>query len=1033
MFSDLVESTPLGERLDPEDLSRVIGAYQDACATVIERFDGHIARYEGDGILVYFGYPHAHEDDAERALRAGLEMLSAMGDVNARLEGEYGVRLALRMGVHTGFVVVGQVGAGIQRETLALGHTMNLAARLQRIAQPDSIVLSDQTLRLVRGAFVTQDLGPQSLKGIAGPIRAHRLVGPTGFANRLDPNGITGFPLVGRERELALLLECWAHARERLGHVVLLEGEPGIGKSRLVRELRARLAGERHIWLECRGSPYHQSSAFHPIVELLRQVLGFAPDEPATDHARLARKLAAEDLPPDAVPSLSELLSPPHRDEEAPPALGREAQRRKTLQTLSAWLIAKAEHRPTVLVLEDLHWIDPSTLELLEVLVDQVANLPLLLLTTFRPGPVTPWTERPAVTRLTLTPLTREESAAMVHSVAEDASLPATLVDQVVEKTDGVPLFVEELTKHVLESGALGGDRDEYTSSADELAVPSTLQDSLMARLDRLGTAKETAQLAAVLGREFSLELLEAVSPLKPEPLSQALAQLTRAELSYQRGVSPRVTYAFKHALIQDTAYQSLLRSSRRQYHARVAEILESRFAEQVPAQLEMLAHHHEEAGHLREAIAYCQKAGELAARRSANLEAIRHLGRAIELTRALAAGPDRDHLEALLQVALGVPLLASRGYADSEVERSYRRAGELCAGGGDLALEFRALWGLFQHHNSRAQLTTAREVAERLLELGQRADDRRLVLLAHAASGVAYFWSGQPVLAVHDSEEVLARYDPVSDVSLAFLYGQDPAVAARAYGGCALAQLGRTDLGRRWMGDALALARRHRNPFDVAFATAFAGIFHAILGQRDLTRKRAEEGMAVSSEHGFPLWLGVTRLLRSWAVSDRPDEPHAIEGIRIGMTEQVKTGNQAGAPVGMALLADAYLAANKLKQARGAIEAGLGLSEQTGTRTWDAELHRLRGELFLHDDPPARTDAEHAFQRAVEIARDQQMRTFEMRSTLRLARLALARGACQEVGAMLAPLCQSFPNADTPDLVEAKRLLESLSSPARV
>jgi class 3 adenylate cyclase/predicted ATPase len=1033
MFCDLVGSTSLGELLDPEDLTSIIRAYQERCATVIERFDGKIARYEGDGLLVYFSYPQAHEDDAERAIRAALDILHAFDKPDSELVPEHGVRLSLRIGIHSGPVVVGEAGSGLQREMMALGHTMNLAARLQGIAEPDTVIVSDQTLRLVRGLFITEDLGTRSLKGIRRPVRAHRILRPSGVSHRLDSAGPAGLvPLVGRENDLSLLLDRWARTCEGHGQVVLLSGEPGIGKSRLVRELRARLPSA-HAWLECRASPYHQSSALYPVIGLLREILELGPDETLDDlRAKLGRELGQVGISSESVPLLMELLSLPLAGDRTPLGLSPELQRRRTLDTLVTWLTGRAARQSTVLVLEDLHWIDPSTLELLGMMIEQVPTTSLLLLPTFRPTFEPPWENRSYVTQLTLAPLTRPEVAVMAQAMAEGKALPPTVVDQLQEKTDGVPLFVEELTKSVLESGVLAerDDRYERRDPSLELAVPATLQDSLMARLDRLGAAKETAQLAAVLGREFTFELLEAVSTSERAALGEALGHLTGAELLYQRGIVPQATYAFKHALIQDTAYHSLLRSVRQRYHGRVAEILETRFPELAKTQLEVLARHHQEAGNVREAIGYRQLAGEEATRRSANLEAIGHLTRGIDLARTLERGQERDQWEALFRVALGVPLQAVKGYADAEVEDSYRRAHELCSGGSDAQLEFRALWGLFQVYNSRAELATAREIAAQLLDLARRAADRILIMLAHAVSGIAHFWGGQPDLALGDADEVLARYDATSDASLAYLYGQDPSVAAWAWGACCHAQLGRADLGRRWTEASLELARR-RNPFDLAFALVLGAIFHVILGQRELARQCADEGMAVSSEHGFPLWFGASRLLRCWSLVGTPGVGRLTDDMRLGMVEQAKTGNQAGAPLAAGFLAEAYLDSGHPKGALGCIEGGLALSEHTGSHVWDAELLRLRAELFLRGDPPAPADAERDFRRAVETARRQGMRTFELRSTIRLAQLALERGERAEARAMLAPLYDAFTEGfDTPDLGEAKALLERLDQP---
>ena len=1029
MFCDLVDSTPLAERLDPEDLTDIIRAYQERCATVIERFDGLIARYEGDGFLAYFGYPQAHEDDAERAIRAGLGILRVLGELNSKIQSQHDERLSLRIGIHSGPVVVGELGGGLQRETIALGHTLNLAARLQGVAQPDTVVVSDQTLHLVSGWFITEDLGPHSLKGIRGAVRAHRVVRPSGMSHRLDSAGPAGLtPLVGRQAELSFLLDRWALTGERHGQVVLLSGEPGIGKSRLVRELRASLLSA-HAWLECRASPYHKSSALHPIAELLREVLDLDPAEAPDEHRRkLTQELGQAGIAPEVVPLFMELLSLPIPSGQAPLGLSPEVRRRRTLDSLVTWLIARAAHQPTVLVLEDLHWIDPSTLELLGMLIDQVPTTSLLLIPTFRPSFEAPWESRSYVTQMTLAPLSRQGVAVMAQAVAAGRDLPAVVLDQLQEKTDGVPLFVEELTKSVLESGALAAPQERHEQSEPALAVPASLQDSLMARLDRLGTAKETAQLAAVLGREFTFEVLEAVSTLKQAALGEALARLTRAELLHQRGIRAQAIYVFKHALIQETAYHSLLRSVRQQHHGRIAKILETRFPELAETQLEVLARHHQEAGNVREAMVYCQRAGEQATRRWANLEAIDHLTRGIGLARSLPGGPERDHWESLFQLALGVPLQAVKGYADSGVESSYRRAHELCSGGNDAQLEFRALWGLFQVYNSRAELVTAREIADQSLDLAHRSADRTLVMLAHAVSGVAYFWAGKPGLAVGDAEEVLARYDPSSDASLGYLYGQDPGVAAWAYGGCSQAQLGRAGLGKQWVEASVELARR-RNPFDLAFALVLAAIFHVILGQRALARQCAEEGMAVSAEHGFPLWLGASRLLRAWGLVGTPEAERLTQEMRLGMVEQAKTGNQAAAPMAAGFLAEAYIDVGHVKGALGSIDAGLALSEQSGTHVWDAELIRLRAELALRGDPPEPARAASEFQRAVEVARRQGMRTAELRSTVRLARLAAGRGERAEARAMLAAVYDAFTEGfDTPDLVEARALLDELA-----
>ena len=616
MFCDVVGSTALSERLDPEEWRAIVRNYQAACAAVIRRFEGHVAQYLGDGLLVYFGYPQAHEDDAQRAVRAGLEIIRVLQSSSASpalaagrsgrgperaLEGR-APEIQVRIGIHTGLVVVGEIGDGGKRELLALGETPNLAARLQALAEPNTVVISAATHRLITGLFDYRDLGLHSLKGLSAPVQVYQVGGESGVRSRLEAGSAVGLtPLVGREEEVAFLRRRWEQVTAGQGQVVLLGGEPGIGKSRLVRVLTEHLAGEAYVRIEWRCSPYHQNSAFYPVIEQLWRLLHVErADAPEDRLGKLEGMLAQHGFAlPETVPLMAALLSLP-LPERYPP-LTHEPQRLKqrTLETLVTWLGKEARRQPVLLIVEDLHWVDPSTLELLGLLVEQLPEERLFRLLTFRPDFHPPWPMLSHLTQLTLSRLARRQVEEMVESIAGGKGLLAEVVQQVVVKTDGVPLFVEELTKAVLESGVQGGaqaasaSRSPDVAPAPSLAIPTTLHDSLMARLDRLATAKEVAQLGATLGREFGYELIEAVSPVDAASLQQALAKLVDAELLYQRGQPPQARYVFKHALIQDAAYQSLLRSTRQRYHQQIARAMEERLPETIETQPELLAHHY--------------------------------------------------------------------------------------------------------------------------------------------------------------------------------------------------------------------------------------------------------------------------------------------------------------------------------------------------------------------------------------------------------------------------------------------------------
>src|SRR5712691_6462084 len=703
LFCDLVGSTALSRQLDPEDYRAAVRAYQAACAAVIGRFDGHIAQYLGDGLLVYFGYPLAHEDDAQRAVRAGLGMVEAMGALTTRLEQQHGVRLAVRSGIHTGPVVVGEMGEGSRREQLALGETPNVAARLESLAAPNTVVISAALHQLVQGYFVCDDLGAPALKGVDTPFQVYRVVGESGVQSRLDvpsPRGLT--PLVGREAEVTLLLDRWAQVTDGLGQVVLLSGEAGIGKSRLVQVLKDHLVGEPHTRLECRCSPYHINSALYPVIDLWQRVLQFETAEaPADKLHKLEQMLAQYRLPlAETMPLFAALLSLP--DDRYPPlALTPQQQKQKTLEALLALLVAYAAQEPLLLIVEDLHWVDPSTLEFLSLLVDQGPTARMLTLCTFRPQFPPPWPSRAHIAHLTLPRLPRPQVGRMVTAVAGGKALPAAVVQQLVTRSDGVPLFIEELTKLVLEAGLLREHEDHYalTSPLPPLAIPATLQDALMARLDQLASAKVVAQLGATIGREFTYELLRAVAPMDELELWRGLVQLVQAELLYQRGVPPQATYMFKHALIQETAYQSLLKSTRQQYHQRIAQVLAEHFPETAETQPELLAHHYTEAGLPEQAIAYWQRAGQQTRQRSANSESCQHLTTGLEVLATVPETPARHQHELALLTALAQALSVTKGQAAPELEPVLTRAAALCQQVGESPQRFAVLGGLCSFH----------------------------------------------------------------------------------------------------------------------------------------------------------------------------------------------------------------------------------------------------------------------------------------------------------------------------------------------
>ncbi|MEW6296361.1 MAG: adenylate/guanylate cyclase domain-containing protein, partial [Thermodesulfobacteriota bacterium] len=996
MFCDLVDSTALSTQLDPEDLHAVVRGYQRTCAEVIQRYEGYIAQYLGDGVLVYFGYPTAHEDDAQRAVRAGLEIVQALqkwvpsplvgkpvlspstplrnaqdrpveggqslprtryGDEGV-VGAQHAAPLQVRVGIHTGVVVVGEMGRGNKREQLALGDTPNIAARLQGLAEPNTVVVSAVTQRLIAGFFECHDGGLQVLKGVSAPLQAYRVLSESSTQSRLEVEVSTGrlTPLVGRAHEVGLILERWATAQAGEGQIVLLNGEPGIGKSRLVQEVKGRVIQQGAISLELRCSPYSQNSAFSPVLMHLQHVLHWQrKDSPQVRLDKLQQTLVRYRFPQgDTLPLLAALLSLP-RPQGAPPlTLSPQKQKQKTQEALVAWLVEEAERHPVYCVWEDLHWADPSTLDLLGLLLDQVPMARLLVLLTARPEFVPPWSSRTHLTPLSLSRLPRMQAGEMIEKVTGGKPLPVEVHQQIVNKTDGVPLFVEELTKMVLESGLLRETDGQYalTAPLPPLAIPTTLHDSLMARLDRLATVKEVAQVGATLGREFSYELLHAVSPVEEISLQQALTKLVEAEVLYQRGLPPHARYVFKHALIQDAAYQSLLKSRRQQYHQQIAQVLEAQFADLTETRPELLAHHYTEAGLPEQAIPYWQRAGQRAVERSANEEAIGHLTKGLELLKTLPDTPRRAQHELFLQLTLGNALLTTRGYAAPEVAKAYTRARELCQQVGDTPHLFPVLWGSLVVCVIRAELQKAREVADRLLHLAEERQDAALLLEAHYAVGIPLFWLGEFGLARTHLEQALGLYDPPQHRLQAVLYGQEErGVTSLAYAAWALWHLGYADQALARAGEALTLAHELVPPFSQAFALCFAAWLHQSRREGDLTRERAAAVIALATEQGFPDWLAWGTILQGWALTEQGRGEEGIAQMRQGLATYQATGAELARPYFLALLAEAYGKVGQAEEGLGVIAEAMRAMTKNGERQYEAELYRLKGELMLQQE----------------------------------------------------------------------------------
>jgi class 3 adenylate cyclase/predicted ATPase len=1035
MFSDLVGSTALSARMDPEDLREVISAYQKCVAEIVRRFGGFVAKYMGDGVLVYFGYPQAHEDDADRAVRAGLELIAAVAGLKTRSP------LQTRVGIATGLVVVGDlIGSGEAQERGIVGETPNLAARLQGIAEPNMVVIAEGTRKLLGNLFELEDLGARDLKGIAGPVRAWAALRASSVESRFEALHATGLTaLVGREEELELLLRRWARAKTGEGQVVLLSGEAGIGKSRLTAALLERLADEPHTRLRYFCSPQHTDSAFYPIISQMERAAGLAHgDSPQAKLDKLDALLAQTSTSKSKQDAalFAELLSLPNDGRYAPLDLPPQQRRQKTLGALDSQLEALARQSPVLMICEDAHWSDPTSLEAFGRAVDRIRTLRVLLIVTFRPEFEPPWIGRPHVAALTLNRLTQSEIGAVIDGVVGNKLIPANIRQDIIERTDGIPLFVEEMTKAVLEAGneaAAHAMARAIPSSA--LAVPASLHASLMARLDRLGPAKEVAQIGAAIGREFSHALLAAVVSKPRAELTAALDRLMAAGFLFRQGVPPHATYLFKHALVQDAAYGTLLREARRALHARIAEAIESQFPEIAESRPELLARHCTESGLIEKAAGLWGKAGRRSLAQSAYAEGAEQLRHALAQIATLPITPALRREQIKLQVAFINPSYHIAGFAAPETKAAVERARLLIEQAEALGeppedplLLFTVLYSLWGSSYVAFNGDVICELAAQFMTLAERQRATVPLMIGHRLKGMSLLSTGEIAEGRAHLDSALALYAPAEHRPLAMRFGQDVRVAIYVYRSMALWMLGRPEAALKDVGHAVADAREIGQAATLMYALNVALLSLDLCRDYGTESALADELISLASEKGALFWKACGLLHRGGVLAGTGNASEAVQTITSGLAAFRSTGATVNVPITLLNLAKAYAQLGKFDEALGCISEATAAVERTKERWFEAEVYRMAGEIALQSPVRDAAKAEAFFVRALAVARAQQAKSWELRAAMSIARLFRDQGKRDQARDLLAPVYNWFTEGfDTLDLKEAKALLGEL------
>lgn len=1027
LFSDLVGSTALASRLDPEDARDVIREYERHCAGIVARYGGVVGQLLGDGVLAYFGYPVAHEEDCVRAIHAGLEIAASTPAL--KLVGD--VRLAARVGVATGLVVIGEVIATeVSHQHAVSGEAPNLAARLQAMAQPGEVLVSAATRRLAAGAFTYEDLGPREIKGLSAAVHVWRVLGASEAQTRFEAaDRRRDASLVGRDHELGLLRDRWAQCNEGEGQVVLLSGEAGIGKSRLVQALDEALEVGAVHKLRYQCLAYFANSPLYPVTRQIELAAGITRSMEETERLERLRKLLSAETPgqPDAVPLFAALLGLAPAGDARPPDVPAARLKQLTQAALVEQLRTRAGSAPVLLVVEDAHWIDPTTLELLDLLVSAIAGLPVLMIVTFRPEFKPSWVGYSHVTHLALNRLSRRQCHQIVSNITGGKALPDELQQLLIARTDGIPLFVEEHTRMLLESGLLREEGSRYflTRQLPELAIPSSLQDALMARLDRVAGTKELAQLCAVLGREVPHELVSALLPGDEASLCARMDALVAAGLLLKSSGESKSIYSFRHALIQDAAYNSMLRTTRQKAHSTVARVLREQFPQRVASQPEILAFHHTEAGEPEAALAQWQLAGEKAVSRGAMREAIAHYRNALQNVALRDASPGRDALELDILIALGVPLIAAYGYTDSQVQDTYLRARDLAQRLGDDPQLFSAMWGLWTSHRARLEMHDARELATELNELARRLDDPSRLLAAHHAQWTTYTYLGDLLKATAHCEQGMRIYQPQQHHRHVFIYGgHDPGCCGIATAALDLCLTGRISEGLERMEAARRLAQELGHPPTLAHAMTYSALLGHFLRDSRAALEYATSTLGIAEKIEQPGYVAAARMVAAWARSCQGEGAGSVAEITACTRTNLFMVAGVTRPYFLGLLAEVQSDAADHCAALDTVDSALADVEKHQMRFWEPELHRMRGDI-LGRQGRAREQQESCYRRAIEAAAAQSAALLGLRAHTSLARIAGDRADAREACEALAQALGHFEHQPAVgDVLEARRAL---------